>query len=168
MEESKVEFIDNNGVAHNFRYAFFYEDEGEMPPRDLGMYVLLERIERNDGGNREPGTHMVLYVGQSETGGLRNRMFFHLKKKSKSRECYRRLDRWPRAVLFVTDADAEISGRREESLLARRTAYEEMLHGLFVPPCSDKFGEAKRRGAAEGCVPTVRLDLVAGTLEWAR
>jgi len=159
-----VVFVDHRGVVHNFRYAFFNEEEGPMPPRDLGVYILLDR---NDGGRDDLRTHDVLYVGQSETGGLRNRMFFHSEKLDYA-DRYRALGRWPRDVLFVIDADAEIAARGEASLLARRTAYEDLLHGLFVPPCSYQFPETKERGAAEGCVPTVILDLKAGTLEWVR
>ena len=163
MGSKMVMFIDNDGVVHNFRQAFFSEDDGLMPPRELGVYMLLDR---NDGGRLGPGTHRVLYVGQSETGGLRNRMFLHA-MDPKYADRYRGLDTWPVDVLFVIDADIEIAGRGERSLVARRIAYEDRLHGLFVPPCSDEFPEAKRRGEEQGCVSNVTLDFEVGTLQWA-
>jgi hypothetical protein len=159
-----VVFVDDDVVIHNFRHAFFDEKDGPLPCRDLGVYILLDR---NDGGRYGPGTHHVLYVGQSETGGLRNRMFFHA-EDPRYADRYRSRDTWPCEVLFVTDSDAEISRRVELSLLARRTAYEKKLHGLFVPVCSEQFGDAKQCGKNRGHVPTVTLDLAAGTLKWAR
>lgn len=162
--DKMVVFVDRRGFFHNFRHAFFKKEDGLMPPSDLGVYMLLGI---NDGVNHYPGTHMVLYVGRSDRGGLRNRMFSHSKDEEYA-DRYRARKQWPRDVLFMTDSDIEIVARSDVSLLDWRTEFEGLFHRLFVPPCSNEFSGAKRRGKAQGCVPTVVLDLEAGTLEWAR
>jgi hypothetical protein len=162
-----VTFVDNEGVTHNFRHAFFSEENGGMPPDDeLGVYMLLDR---NYGGRPGPGTHRVLYVGQARDGSLRNRMFSHAEDPEYA-DRYRNIETWPYDVLFVIDADPEISARAELGFLAKRTAYEGTLFRWFVPLCAyeNQFRAEKARGAAEGCVPTVMLDLEAGTIRWAR
>lgn len=159
-----VVFVERRGVFHHFKHAFFRKEDGSMPPSDLGVYLLLGI---NDGVNHYPGTHTVLYVGRSDRGGLRNRMFSHLKDEEYA-DRYRVRKQFPRDVLFLTDSGIKTVAGFSGSLLDMRTEFEGLFHRLFVPPCSNEFSGAKRRGEAQGSVPTVKLDLEAGTLEWVR
>ncbi len=160
-----IEFDDNLN-RYRFRIASFSADQPyALPPRAAGCYLLLDP---NVVASHGPGSHTVLYVGQ--TPDLRWRMVNYAKHSRR----FRKIKRWvapaPYLVLFAFECDATDirfapwECERLPDLLRR---LEQRLKFLFVPaaPCREHLWAVKR-GRDFGMTNQVLIDEENQRLEW--
>jgi hypothetical protein len=169
-----IEFVDDRHDFYRFEHAFFSWSESCPAPPDIpGCYMLLDP---NRSGSDGIGKQTVLYVGQTKTLGLRERMVWHAGDNLRFAE----IGRWIRKpyrkaqyeVLYVPYGEgcqAHFSEEEFREFPDPLVRLEQRLKYLFVPLARcEEHVKAINGGRAAGKTNQVELNVGGGRLAWVR